>query len=120
MSLRVLAAGLTTSSIVALLLVFWAHVPGPVGFGIAAVVAAGTIIGLSAVDDDGERVDAAWRAAAPDLASPAPPVADLREDPELPAIMAADEAERAAAAAAAAPTLTNDGVDRPDDSAARG
>ena len=107
MSLRAIAASLFSFAFVAAFLILWAKVPGPIGMVVAAIVAVGTLIGLGAIDDNGERRDAAWRKAAPDIASPAPPIAILAADPQLPWILeqerlAAEAAEAEAAEAAAA------------------
>lgn len=102
MSFRVIAASLFSCALVAVVLVFWAHVPGPIGLLVAAIVGVGALIGLTAIDDKGEELDAAWRAAAPDLATPEPPAANLAEDPELPAILAAQAEAQAQAQAATA------------------
>ena len=110
MSLRAIAASLFSFAFVATFLILWAKVPGPIGIVVAAIVAVGTLIGLGAIDDNGERLDAAWRKAAPDIASPAPPIAILAADPQLPWILeeerlAAEAAEAAAAEAGATALL---------------
>ena len=101
MSLRVLSASVLSAALIAVVLVFWAHVPGPIGMICAAIVGVGALIGLASIDDDGENLDDAWRAAAPDLATPAPPAATLGTDPALPAILAAESAASESAAAEA-------------------
>jgi hypothetical protein len=90
MSFRVLFASLFSATLIAVVLIFWAHVPGPIGMVVAAVVGVGALIGLASIDDNGEKLDAAWRAAAPDLATPAPPVAKFGDDSALASIFAAE------------------------------